>query len=488
VNALRAILRPVPRRAFLILFALNVALRLYLATLPGFLYDIMSIRDWGLGAALWGISEAYEMTPIDYPPLILYVLSPAGHTYVARHRELKTAEVELKKWGEYFFTLEDGTVYRSWDVSRRIKRQHLRAEPLPDADYLSFLVKLTLIVFDLLLGGLLGLIVAKGLWGPDRRGVEWGYLAALFYIWNPAVLMDVSYWGQSDCIHSLLVVGSLALLGRSRMFGSGVLLATAGMMKPLAAPLLPLLVSAAALRGRLKGFVLAGLGGFGAATLILLPFILAGHFTQVLDRLISGVDVMPYTSANGHTLWWILGAWKDPDARLVGPITPRIAGLSLLSISYAVLLYRSRHRISSESSESDDYSARIFLIAASMTASFFYLSTHMHENHLFMAIPMLIAVAGRSRQLLGLMLLCSCVAFLNMILHDGQLPYLLPGFLGRPTHWSQYVTHLQLTPVQLVFCYANALTAGIVFVWTFRSALLPAIDPETFDAAKENRA
>jgi hypothetical protein len=478
VTWLQGIFRPVPRRAFLGLVALNVVFRIYLATLPGYLTDIQDIRDWGLGAALWGISQAYEMTPIDYPPLILYVLAPAGHVYLSRHPELRSARVRLREWGEHFFTLEDGTVYRSWEGERRMPIRNHRAKPLPEADLLSFLVKLSLNVFDLLLGGLLVILVARGLWGPDRSGLGWGRLAALFYLWNPAVLFDVSYWAQSDSIHTLFVVAALASLGAQRMLGSGILLALAGLMKPLAAPLVPLFVLTAALRKRWKGLLLMGAGALGTAVLILLPFMIAGNLTHVLGKVIGDIDVMPYTSVNGHSLWWILGPWEAVDARVLGPLTPKTIGLLLVLAYYAVLLFRSRRWIAEESSEASDFPARIFLLGAAMTSGFFFLSTHMHENHLFMAIPMLIAVAGRSRQLMQLALLCSAVAFLNMIVHDEHLPYLLPGRLGTPTdwgrhmtHWAQNMLHSSLTPVQLVLSYSNALAAGVVFIWSFRAAM-----------------
>jgi hypothetical protein len=63
-----SVLGPVSRRVFLVLLALNLLLRLLLATLPGYESDIELYRDWAIGAARWGIPAAYETTSVDYPP------------------------------------------------------------------------------------------------------------------------------------------------------------------------------------------------------------------------------------------------------------------------------------------------------------------------------------------------------------------------------------------------------------------------------------
>jgi hypothetical protein len=62
-------MRPVPVRLFWALIAANVVLRLYLATLPGYVNDIFSYKQWGFGASFYGLTAVYEKTLADYPPI-----------------------------------------------------------------------------------------------------------------------------------------------------------------------------------------------------------------------------------------------------------------------------------------------------------------------------------------------------------------------------------------------------------------------------------
>ena len=52
----------VSRAVFLAAVALNLALRLLLAAVPGYPGDMEEYRDWAIGAALWGLPSAYEKT------------------------------------------------------------------------------------------------------------------------------------------------------------------------------------------------------------------------------------------------------------------------------------------------------------------------------------------------------------------------------------------------------------------------------------------
>ena len=57
----------------------------------------------------------------------------------------------------------------------------------------------------------------------------------------------------------------------------------------------------------------------------------------------------------------------------------------------------------------------------------------MHENHMYMGVPLLVAVAGRSPRLALLAAGCSIAVFLNATLHDPLLPELKQ--LG---YWAEF--------------------------------------------------
>ena len=114
---------------------------------------------------------------------------------------------------------------------------------------------------------------------------------------------------------------------------------------------------------------------------------------------------------------------------------------------------------------------RLFVFTGAITCAFFFLSTHMHENHLLMAIPFFLAAAGRARSFARLALLATVASFLNMLLHDLDLPFLFPGFLGQPTPASSWFSVHPLTWPQILGSLLNAALVGTLTVLSFRAAL-----------------
>jgi hypothetical protein len=374
-------------------------------------------------------------------------------------------------YSEYFFRTEDGRIYRSWRPRAERPDPDHPAQLIPGAALLSFLVKLLFLPFDLLLAALLYALVSVGTaWGEVRRGSGWGRLAALLFLWNPASLFDTAYWGQLDSLHCLLAVAAVALLGFGRWLGAGFLLAAACLMKPLAAPLVPLLVAVAAINGRGRGFLLAGVGGLLAALLIFLPFLATGRISLVFQALLSDLEIMPYASINAHSIWWLFGGWRNANTPWIGPLTPKIIGQLLFAGTYLFLLVRSRHWMRAGAVPREQFRTNLFVLAATITIAFFFLSTHMHENHLLMAVPLLFAIAGRNRPLARLAALCCLGSFLNMALHS-QLVGWIPGFLGSPARVPAiYGGPVTLTWFQLVAAALNTVLLAVVAAGSLRMA------------------
>ncbi len=431
---------------FLVAIAVYLVLRLWMATLPGYANDVQSYKCWALGSALAGIGEAYEASGVDYPPLFIYALYPSARLYLAVGPEVP----------------DDRALLRD-DCFRFL-------EPV-DSTLLTVLIKLPHLFFDLLLAALLfHLVRSGGTWGA-LRGREWGRLAALVYLWNPAVLWGSAYWGQPDGVHSALVVGALALLTLHRNAGAGGLLAAAGLMKPLAAPIVPWFIVSSAVRSGAAGVGRAAAGGIAVGLLGFLPFFLSGRILPVLRRVLVDVEAMPFTSVNAHNLWWILGPWKPADLPVFLGLTPKVLGLMMFLAAYAALLVVGLQRLRRVDRGSEDERALVLLVAAAVTCAFFFLSTHMHENHLFMAVPLLLTVAGRSRELAWLAAGCSLAVFLNMALHDLDLPSRLPWVLGRLS--TVHDPHLgrPFTWGQFVGSFLNAALVCVVCVRTYIAAL-----------------
>ena len=439
---------PIAAAPFALLLLLTLIARLLLAGLTGD-QDTHYFQDWAYGLADSGVAAAYDNPDLDYPPLVIYLFYPIGLVY-----------------------------------------QTLLPEPNPDLLHTSplfvALIKLPNLCFDLVLAGLLyWLVAAGGVWRRVRAGPGWGRLAALVYLWNPAVLWGSAYWGQPDSIHSALVVASFAALGFSRWGLAGVLLAAAVMMKPLAAPLLPLFVLVLVARAGLRGALRAGAGGFATATLLLLPFLVSGRGLQVLERLVGDINSMAFTAMNAHNFWTLVAPWHVSTEPILGSLTPQLLSMLLFAGACVPLLARAWRLLSVEPASRDNLRAQLFLLAAAVYCSFFYFSVHMHENHLYLAVPLLLLVAGRSRPLALLALAASLACLFNMAIHDIDLPYQLPGWLGARAPWMDpylvwdhsfnpirhaYGDDLHYTWLQVFGMGANLLLTACVIGFTYRQA------------------
>ena len=162
-----------------------------------------------------------------------------------------------------------------------------------------------------------------------------------------------------------------------------------------------------------------------------------------------------------------MGAWQAANQPVLGPLTPEWIGLGLFLATYALLVTLSWDRIrrgASHTAADDDRSA-MFLLGASIAAAFFFMSTHMHENHLFLTLPLLLVVAGRSARFARLAVACSLAIFLNELLHDLAIPYALPGILGASAPALNPQTGHPMTWLQFLGSYFNAcLVAGIALL------------------------
>jgi hypothetical protein len=174
---------------------------------------------------------------------------------------------------------------------------------------------------------------------------------------------------------------------------------------------------------------------------------------------------MPFTSVNAHNLWWFFGGWENANAPIFVGITPKAIGISLFLVAYAALVIKNRSWLSGEGATASAHTGRLMLLAAAITASFFYLSTHMHENHLFVALPLLLVVAGRSSSLGYVVLAVTVVSTLNGLLHDTDAPYLIPFINAPSTVGNPQHPGIPYTWVQLVGSYANTIATSATVAW-----------------------
>ena len=383
------------RRSARLLFALGLGyliLRVILLHNPGHTFDLDLYREWLLKVGESGVTQVYRTSNMDYPPLYAYILEPFA----------------------WIYRLLSGFGWTGLAT-------------------LTVLVKLPPTLFDL--------GIAAVLWRYARLnghlvGASLAVVAA--YLLNPAVLFDVAYWGEPDSIHSFVVLASFITVGIGLKFWLPIanlridrrssaicfgwsFMMLGALMKPLALPYFPLLLFITGLLAGIRGAVI----GLSAAVItgcaVFLPFLVSGQGAEVFERVFTDMGAMPFTSANAHNLWWAVGAWNDSEVPLIGPLTATQTGIGLFGISCVTLCWTVYHRHKVQKGML--LPSQILAVAAMVGFSFFIVSTHLHENHLFTVVALLSPLVLEHRVWRNLFILVSIAVFINCWLHGIPMDY-----------------------------------------------------------------
>jgi hypothetical protein len=366
-----------------LLFAASLLIQLALCALPDSMGDLLGYRVWARTLASQGLAGAYwppgapgggeSLTiPVDYPPFFPYLLLFIGRA----------------------------------------------------CGSCSDAVLESVIRFPLVLANLAtGFLILRAAWRIASPNAA--IVAAAFFLFNPAVIFDTCYWGQADSLCALLLTLAAVELTRRPQW-AWACLALAVLTKPLAYPFVPL-----AMVVTLKRFGWRrGLGAGAAFTLCfaaaVLPFATTGHLGPLLRSLFVQLDAMPYLSVNAHNLWWLVQRgtpWIDAREKVLGWVSYGRLGIGLFAAFYAWTLVRAWH-------SRDETAPRVAF--ASVALGFFVLSTHMHENHLFNFLPLVLLAGPVARRARIFFVAASCTMLANMLLHDPSLTSLVRPFVPGP--------------------------------------------------------
>ena len=357
-------------------------------------------KTWSYGALSQGVTAVYgvggspperglvrwgdRVTTVDYPPIALYELMVAGAAY------------------------------------------RLIAPSFENARSLNVAMKLLPLVAEFALALLLYRFIRRRY---DDTAAAWAMVA----FWtNPAMILAGSVLGYLDALMALPAVGAVAAASCGSPFAAGVLLAIASLTKAQGVFIAPVVALAAWNTGHKRGLAVMAAGAAAAATLAVAPFVLAGAWRN----LVQGVGSLlrhDMLSADAANLWWIvtyvlramyavhdLGAWG------AWTMTVRILGISrVVALGYpnprafataavvaAALWAAWRVRRSREVS-------LMVAAAAFIVHAYFVLGVQVHENHLYLAVPLLGAAAAVYPRLRPVFYGVSVVFALNLWLFFG---------------------------------------------------------------------
>ena len=300
---------------------------------------------------------------------------------------------------------------------------------------LTVLIKLSILLADVLLCG--------GLWSLMRRySPAAGRCAVLFYWLNPAAILDGAVLGYLDPWFGSLVITSLAATDGAAFASGGVALALAVMTKLqaiFALPVFALMLWHRAGHGWLRAARSAGVAAGVTMAVLLAPFAWIGALANVRQG-VGSLFRHDMLSGEAANVWWIVtwllrASYAAADAGAWAAWTMR---LPILGISRVTALgYPNPRPIAAVAAgavilwafwKAREASPLIVLAAGALAVhAHFVLQVQVHENHLYLAIPLMAAAAAVLPRLRGPFYFVSCVWFLNLYLFYGfgrgfQLP------------------------------------------------------------------
>lgn len=309
------------------LLCLGLALRLGLARLmTGHPYDMGLFSSWASAAAR-DLGGVYSNNRVDYPPLYMYVLYLAGQA-----------------------------VSLSW------------LNPCS-----SVILKLPSILADLATSYLIFSRARKHL-DPALAG----FLAA-FYLFNPAVLVNSSLWGQVDSFFTCLLAAALILLAENKAPWASLFFAAAVLMKPQGIIFLPVWFFELIRQKDWKLWIKSVGMAAASVLVIILPFALRQGPLWIIELYMKTLGEYPFASVNAFNLFNLLGANYTRYSETLGFMSYQSWGMLFIVAVTALgwFIYARANHVKLAPA-----------VALLLISGVFTLAAGMHERYLFPALAL----------------------------------------------------------------------------------------------------
>lgn len=338
------------------IFIIGILLRIYSGLLiDGQPFDINIYKRWAAAAANNLFSVYSNQSSIDYPPVYIYVLAVIG----------KLSSIPI--FSKYYYLL----------------------------------LKLPSILADIASAYLIYRISNKHI------SKELGLILSAFYIFNPAVLINSTIWGQADSFFTFIVIIAVFLLSEKKLIFSSVFFTIAVLTKPQAIILLPLLLFELIRQRNIKSIIQCVLPALITALIIILPFSLYnGNITWIFNLYGNTISEYPYASDNAFNFFTLIGANNVKYTTTMFILNYHSFGLIfiiLITIFSGFIYLKSNTKFSA------------YLAALILIVGVFNFSVGMHERYMFSAVAVCILayIHFKDRRLLVLSVLFSIIIFIN---------------------------------------------------------------------------
>jgi Gpi18-like mannosyltransferase len=238
------------------------------------------------------------------------------------------------------------------------------------------------------------------------------WVAAL-WLFNPAIILISSIWGQVESVFLLPLFISLIFVRDKKLLAAYLLYGVAILIKPQSLFLGPVYLFSAFDYWREKRYVwteLKRLGIYimaavGGMLVLALPFTKRFDYIPVFRQFLGGLDSYNYGSVNAFNFWALTGRnWWPLDARFLGvshAVWGIIIAVAIIAATLAALEMNKRRG-----------GKNFWLIVAMVFVLTFVFSVKMHERYLFPAILfLLLYLAEKPRWYTAGLFAAACTTF-----------------------------------------------------------------------------
>lgn len=272
---------------------------------------------------------------------------------------------------------------------------------IPMSDMATTLIlKLPAIICDLLIGALLYNLANR------KIGKYSAYFVTVLWLFNPAVFINASLWGQVDSVFTILVFIVLLLVTEKKLIPSFFIFGVAVMLKPQSlfyTPILLLAVAEETIYPVFKPKELLKYVGFGVlAILFALAICVPFGLSNVINQYIGTLSSYQYGSVNAYNMWAAFGFnWAN-----LTPVMSFIGTTMIVAVVIAAALFF--FNIKSES--------KYFWLGGFICFGVFVLAVKMHERYAYPVMLLLLAgfvLDSKSKQKMWLYLAVTATQIIN---------------------------------------------------------------------------
>lgn len=244
-------------------------------------------------------------------------------------------------------------------------------------------------------------------------------LASAFYLFNPAVLANSTFWGQADSFSTMLVFASFYLLWKKKYFLSPVFLSLAFLTKPQSIIFLPFIFLPLFLDKGRKILVIKLIMAVSSFFLFVMVLSLAfvpfssgqSLFYFIGERFRVTLEQYPYGSVNAFNFWFLASGFWQSDGHYLLSLSFQQWGVfifALINLSLLIFLWKKwgKNQITNFKF--------FFLVLTIVSAAAFLFLTRVHERHLFPLFAFLAVAAAIKPKLWLIYLFYSITYILNL--------------------------------------------------------------------------